>query len=57
MINIEIRCPNCGKKMSAKVEKNNISKIIVFCSTECSVNYSAKENEDKIKDRFEIMDL
>jgi len=57
MVNIEIICPNCGRKMSAIVDKNDISKIIVFCSFECHANYNIEENKDKIKDRFEIMDL
>jgi len=58
---LKIVCPNCGRGMIGLIKEKDISKILLFCSYECYLNYYSAERKEEekqaVSNRFEIMDL
>ena len=58
---LKIICPSCGREMIGIIKEKDISKICLFCSSECASNYYSSERKEAekqaITNRFEIMDL
>ena len=46
---LKIVCPNCGRGMIGLIKEKDISKILLFCSYECYLNYYSAERKEEEK--------